>query len=231
MRNFVTIVALAVLSLFPAKAGDYAPTSTWPYVYEDFVGGELVFRDGQKRSGLFNIALTDSKLHFIEGDMVQEARTFDIDRVGIGEDIYVNLGGKLFKVLSKSDKALVVEGSEIDYAKLNSSEGAYGASTASVSVQALSSLEGFGGAHTNMNHMALKNSKEEGKSLPLIVRKYVVIDGLPVFASKRDVLALAERKGYKSEVSSFIKTNKIKWKSTTSLQQLADYLVSIETYE
>lgn len=227
MRNFVTIVALAVLSLFPARAGDYAPTSTWPYAYEDFVGGELVFRDGQKRAGLFNIALTDSKLHFIEGDMVQEARMFDIAGVGIGEDVYVNLGGKLFKVLSKSGNALVVEGSEIDYAKLNSSEGAYGASTASVSAQALSSLEGIGGSRTNMNHMELKNSKEDGKSLPLIVKKYIVIDGVPVFAAKRDVLAFAERKGHKSEVASFIKNNKTKWKSESSLQQLADYLASI----
>lgn len=227
MKKFVTIVALAVLSLFSAGAEDYAPTSTWPYVYEDFTGGELVFRDGQSRTGLFNIVLTDSKLHFIDGDMVQEARMFDIAEVGIGEDVYVNLGGKLFKLLSKSDKAIVVEGAEIDYVKLNSSEGAYGSSTASVSAQALSSLEGIDGSRTNMNHMALKNSKEEGKSLPLIVKKYIVIDGVPVFASKRDVLAFAERAGHKPEVTSFIKANKIKWKSMTSLQQLADYLVSM----
>lgn len=227
MKNLVTIVALAVLPLFSVRAEDYAPTSTWPYVYEDFTGGELVFRDGQKRAGSFNVVLTDSKLHFIDGDMVQEARMFEVAEVSIGEDVYVNLGGKLFKLLSKSDKSIVVEGFEIDYAKLNSSEGAYGSSTTSVSAQSLSSLEGIGGSRTNMNHMALKNSKEEGKSLPLIVKKYIVIDGVPVFASKRDVLAFAERKGCKAEVSSFVKSNRIKWKSTTSLQQLADYLVSI----
>lgn len=227
MKKFVTIVALMFLSLFSMRAEDYAPTSTWPYVYEDFAGGVLVFRDGQRRSGSFNIVLTDSKLHYIDGDMVNEARMFDVAEVSIGEDVYVNLGGKLYKILSRNDAALVVEGSEIDYAKLNSSEGAYGSSTASVSTQSLSSLEGIGGGRTNMNHMALRQSKEEGKTLPLIVKKYVVVDGLPVFASKRDVLAFAERKGHKSEVASFIKTNKTKWKSTASLQQLADYLVSI----
>lgn len=227
MKKFVTIVALVFLSLFSMRAEGYAPTSTWPYVYEDFVGGVLEFRDGQTKTGSFNIVLTDSKLHFLDGDIVNEARMFDIVQVSIGDDVYVNLGGKLFKLLSRSDNSLVVEGTEIDYAKLNSSEGAYGSSTASVSTQSLSSLEGIGGSHTNMSHMVLKNSKEEGTSLSLIVKKYVVVDGLPVFASKRDVLAFAERKGHKSEVSSFIKNDKTKWKSTASLQQLADYLASI----
>lgn len=227
MKKFVTIVALVFLSLFSMRAEGYAPTSTWPYVYEDFVGGVLEFRDGQTRAGSFNIVLTDSKLHFLEGDIVNEARMFDIAQVSIGDDVYVNLGGKLFKLLSRSDNALVVEGTEIDHAKLNSSEGAYGSSTASVSTQSLSSLEGIGGSRTNMNHMALKNLKEDGKVLPLIVKKYIVVDGLPVFAAKRDVLAFAERKGHKSEVASFIKNNKTKWKSESSLQQLADYLASI----
>lgn len=224
MKRLITIAALALGFVLSSAASDFVPTTTWPYVYEDFTSGEAILTNGQHKKGLYNIVLTDSKLHFVEGDLVNEARMFDVAGVTIGEDYYVNVGGKLYKVLSKSDEALVVEGSEIDYARLNSTTGAYGSSANSVSTQSLSSLEGIGGTRANMNHMELKNSKESGKSLSLITKKYIAFNGIATAANKRDILSLAARYGKKSEVAAYIKTSKVKWNSPVSLQGLADFL-------
>lgn len=222
-RLVITIIAVA-LAYAAAIGQNYTPTTTWPYVYSEFTTGEVVTFDSSHKAGLYNVCLTNGKLHFIEGDFVKESTMTDVFSISIGKDMYVNMDGKIYKILSKSDDAMVVEGSEIDYAKMNSAGGAYGSSGQTISTRALSSLEGIGGDRINMNHMDLRNSKEEGKSLSLISRKYLLFNMTLVPANKRDVVSKASDGGYEDEVNQFIKDNKIKWNQPASLQTLADFM-------
>ncbi len=212
----------ACLAGLDAAAQNFEPTTTWPYVYEDFMSGKLVMTTGKVVDGTYNICLDDGKVHFIDGDLVRQASSVEVTSVQIGNDIYVNAFGKMMKVLQKSDKGVVAEDLSIDYAKLNETGGAYGSSSNSIATTALSSLEGIGGTRSNMNHMELKNAKTDGKTLALNRKYYLVFGGKCVYATKRDVQAMPGVD--KAKLKSFLKSHRIKWKDPVSLLVLVDYL-------
>ena len=164
MKRFLVIILANLCALVNLMAqDDYVPTTTWPYIYPEFMNGEIMIGNGSTTKGLFNVCLADSQLHYIDGDLVKKATILDLQGVTIGKDTYVYADFNLYKVLSKSGSAVVAEGYSIDMAKLNGSEGAYGSSGSTLATQSLSSLEGIGGNRTNMNHMDLRNSKDSGK--------------------------------------------------------------------
>lgn len=222
MRHIFLIAFAIVLSLCEASAQDYKPTTTWPYAYPEFLNGDLKQIVGPEKKGKYNIHLAQGTLHFIEGEMIREAVPTEVFSVKIGNDIYSNANGTMMKVLAKSEKGYVALEEKADFAALNNTGGAYGSSSNSLSTQALSSLEGIGGTRTNMNHMELKNSKDEGSILPVTSKLYLVIPGYVVFAGKKDVSELAGLD--KKELNEFIKENKIKWKDPQSLLLLVDYM-------
>jgi hypothetical protein len=222
MRRYILTVLAFMLSLSGLSAQDSEPTTTWPYIYSDFKSGELKPLSGAPIQGAFNIHVLESRLHFIEDGMIREMKPSEILSVKVGDDYFATVSGKMMKVLAKSDKGFVAEEVLVDVARLNTTGGAYGSSSNSIATQALSSLEGIGGTRTNMNHMELKNAKDEGSPLPVIVKKYLVFPGYVVYATKTDVSKLAGID--KDELNTFIKENKIKWKDETSLIKVLDFI-------
>ena len=125
-------------------------------------------------------------------------------------------------MLAESGNGLVVQASEVDMSRLNSTGGAYGSSSNTIATQALSSLESISTGTSAVNHMNLKNSKSDGKILPLQKKIYLVLDCMTVFASKRDVLDI---EGIDKDVlNSYIKANKVRWKDAQSLIRLVDFI-------
>lgn len=202
----------------------YVPTTSWPYVYDEFQDGSLIWNGGKEKGGKYNINLADKKLHFIEGAYIKAADMVDVLTVRIGQDVYQNAAGEMLKVLSKSEKSLVLEAREIDYAALNETGGAYGSSSTTIGTTALSSLEGIGGTNSsaNINHMELKMNKESGKALSLISKKYLFVKGQKIKAAKKDVMDVPGLD--KEAVKAFLKENKIKWNKVSDLQKLGDFL-------
>ena len=204
--------------------GQYVPTSSWPYMYDEFQDGSLIWNGGKEKGGQYNINLADKKLHFIEGAYIKVANMADVLTVRIGQDVYQNAAGEMLKVLSMSDKSLVLEAQDIDYAALNETGGAYGSSSTTIGTTALSSLEGIGGtnASTNINHMELKMNKESGKALTLNSKKYLFVKGRKIKAAKKDVMDVPGLD--KEAAKAFLKENKIKWNKVSDLQKLGDFL-------
>ena len=70
--------------------------------------------------------------------------------------------------------------------------------------------------------MQLKNSKDDGKILPLITKKYILFPGNLIYAAKKDVM---EQDGVDAaELNAFLKEQKIKWKDDSSLLKLGLFL-------
>lgn len=220
MKHFLITAAL-IASCLTASAQDYEPTSTWPYIYGEFTSGKLIHRTGNEMNSLYNVHIPSGKLHFIEGDMIREmsdTTPFSVEIGGV--DIYRNVNGKMMKVIASSANGLVVKDTEIDMARLNSSEGAYGSSSNSSATTALSSI--VMEARVNVSHMELKNSKSDGQTLPLVHRMYLVVADKVLNASKKDVLGLngIDRKKF----DAFCKKNKIRWRNPESLLLVIDYI-------
>lgn len=222
MRRTVTAIVMLILSLGCMSAQNHKPTTTWPYLYADFQPGELKKITGAPIEGSYNIHIHLGTLHFIEDGFIREVSSSEIFSVKIGMDYYASVGGTMMKVLARSDNGFIAQETLADIAALNSTGGAYGSSSNSISTQALSSLEGIGGSRSNMNHMELKNSKDEGQVLPVKDKLYLVMDHAVVFAAKKDVTELYGVD--KKAVNAFIKENQIKWKDPQSLIVLLDYL-------
>ena len=222
MKRCIFVILAFILSAFVSSAQDSEPTTTWPYLYPDFQPGELKKHAGAPVSGTYNIHVLESRLHFIEGGMIREALVTEVFSVKIGKDYYANVGGRMMKVLASSDNGFVAEEVLVDIAKLNSTGGAYGSSSNSIATQALSSLEGIGGTRSNMNHMELKNVKDEGSVLPVVTKRYMVLPGRIIYAAKKDVLQLEALD--KDAANAFIKENKIRWKDPQDILKVLDFV-------
>ncbi len=216
------ISIIMILAAAVCQAQEYEPTSTWPYIYNDFTEGRIHKIGGKESTGLFNVHILKGRLHFIDGEMIREANSADIYSVSIGDDIYCNAGGTMMLVLAKSGKGFVARTTEMDAARLNSTGGAYGSSSSTLATQSLSSLEFAGSGAGAVNHMNLKNSKDEGRILPVIEKIYLVFDGKVIFASKRDVLDIEGVD--RDSLNAFLKENRIKWKDPQSLMKIVDFI-------
>ncbi len=222
MKRRLIIALVLILSLFDLSAQDFKPTTTWPYLYSDFTEGEIQKYGGTSSKGVYNVHLAKGTLHFVENGMIREALASEVFSVKIGQDYFANVGGTIMKVLARSDNGFIAQETLADFAALNNTGGAYGSSSNSISTQALSSLEGIGGTRTNMNHMELKNSKEDGAVLPVITKVYLVLPRQVVFATKKDV---SDIDGIdKKALGAFLKEKKVKWKNPQDLLVVLDYV-------
>ena len=222
MRRTIIAILLFCLSLGCMSAQNHKPTTTWPYLYADFQPGELKKNTGAPIEGTYNIHIHLGTLHFIEDGMIREVLSSEIFSLRIGKDYYANVGGTIMKVMARSDNGFIAKETLIDMAALNATGGAYGSSSNSIATQALSSMEGIGGTRSNMNHMELKNSKDEGQILPLKEKMFLVLPSAVVYAAKKDVSAVYGVD--KKALNSFLKENKVKWNDPDSLLVLLDYI-------
>lgn len=226
MKEILTII-LASAFVICLKAQNYEPTSTWPYLYPDFTAGTLYVNvSGEQKDGLYNIHILEGRLHFIEGDLIKEASPADVYSVRIGDDIYLNAGGTMMRVLAESNAGVVLQETVVDKTRLNSSSAAYGASANSMAAWNLSSIE-QAGSMVNTNHMELKNSKNEGYILPLAVKIYLMTGGKTIYASRKD----ASRETGEEKMKVFLKEHKVRWKDPQSLLQVVDFIAQETTEE
>ncbi len=219
-RAFLSIMLGVAATLCFAQ--NYEPTTTWPYLNDDFQAGQIVGNDGKNVKGLYNVHLLHGRLHFIEGDMIREVSPAEVSMLYIGKDVYRNVGGTMMEVLAQSENGFVVRKYEVDVVRMNSTGGAYGSSSSTLATQNVSSLDAIGATGVSVNHMNLKNSKDDGSTLPLIKKTYLVFGGNVVYASKKDVLDVPGVD--KDAFNVFLKENRIKWKDPQSLIMVLDFI-------
>jgi hypothetical protein len=221
MKRLVLICAFALASLF-AVAQEYDPTSTWPYLYPDFTEGEIMSIDGSSKKALLNVHVLKAALHYIDGELIKELAPGQAFSARIGQDYYINASGKMMKILAQNNNGYVAEGVEVDVVKLNSTGAAYGSSSTTLGTMALSSLEGVGSTNsgTSMNHMEIKANKDNGQILPLLRKKYLFVNKMCIFATKRDVSDVTDPTAFKA----FLKANKVKWNDPQSLLGVVDFI-------
>ena len=216
------LLFVAMLLLAGKAYAQYEPTTTWPYLYQDFTAGELQPLNSAARQGMFNIHIPHGCLHFIDGEMIRELSAAEVFSAKIGNDFYLCAGGRLMRVLAQSGNVYVLENSDVDMNQLNSTGGAYGSSSTTLATTALSSFENTASGAAATNHMQLKSSKEDGKILPIVSKKYILFPGRLVYAAKKDVMEIDGLE--QSMTAAFLKEQKIKWKEDASLLKLGVFL-------
>lgn len=214
---FVMLVGIS------AAAQDEVPTINWPYLYPDFLEGELRQNGGGVSEGLFNIHLGQGTLNMVTKGNIGEVSSANVLYVKIGEDLFQNVGGKMMRVLAESEAGMVVEETLADYSAVTRNDGAYGGGMSN-SAKSFSYDENIGNYAylvTNVYEdlLSIKNNAEE---LPVNVQRYLLIKGSPVLATRRNVTGLdgMDKKAF----SAFLKTEKIDWKDPQDLLKVLEYV-------
>ena len=222
---FLLLGMMAVLPAFAQPNRDkwaFKPKDTWPFLYEDFTEGVVCSDSGDDiLTGKINVSVLNQKLYYIKGESIMEADMVKVFSVKAGEDIFVNVAGKLYKVLAESAGGAAVQARYLDVEQMNKANIGYGVSSSVASTQNVAGLALDSNAGTNINK-ALE-SKEGGAEIPIAEKTYILFcRNRIVPALKREVMDVPGLD--KEKAKAFFKEHKIKWSHPESLTEVADFL-------
>lgn len=215
------ILTLSCLLWVVAALSAQEPTTTYPYMYQQFTDGTVVLDGGKEEARKLNIHLRADKLHYADGGIIKEAFLKDVNAVKIGNDVFVPVYGSMMKVVAKNDNGMVVVEILGDFEASREATGAYGTSSTSSATMKLTSVQTD--AQVNQNYMNILNEKDHGVPLRTVSTYYIFTQKLKVKAAEKDVreaLSADKADGWKT----FLKTHKIKWKNPQSVLSVVDYL-------
>lgn len=210
------IVLCSLLCGFTLNMFAYNPTTKWPYLYPEFQDGNIIFSNNKKTSDIkLNIHLQNATLHYLDGDKILKSNPTGIVKIEIGSDIFIFMNGELVRVVKEDGMIQLVKLVRADMKALTKGEaGAYGMTT---EVSATNDLSSF----TEIGVQTLQK-REDGRELPLIEEYYFIINEKIVEATRKEIEKNLSDGG-RTELKTFLKQNKIKWKDESSLIRLLDF--------
>lgn len=221
-RRILTFCALLLFAQSQLGAQSYRPKDTWPFLYREFTEGIVCNQAGdQILDARLNISVTDQRLYFIRDEKMMVADLSRVFSAKIGEDVYVNAGGKFYKVLVENEGGAVAVLTQVDSDRMNKASIGYGVMSATASTQNVAALTLDSNVGTNLNQ-ALQ-SRDSGVEIPVLERLFIIYSyGRVVPALKREVMDIP---GLNVDAAKeFFKKNKIKWSNPASLSAVAAFL-------
>ena len=220
------LLCIAAFAAAVAVAQNVSPTVNWPYMYPDFVGGEMEKMGGQIEKGRYNIHLNVGALHYLNDGTIKEHPTVGVKSMTIGDDVYRNVGGKMLKVLAQTEGGFVVMETLANFTGIISRDGAYGGAVANRD-KTFSHQENngsFNGYLVTDNYKDLIAIKDDSDKVPVTRKIFIVIGHQMIFANKSTVIDMTgvDKKAF----SAFLKSNDIKWKDPEDLVKVIDYITA-----
>lgn len=210
--------------MIPAFSQSFSPRETWPFLYEEFMSGATRTKDGVLvTESRFNITAHDGALLYIGKD--ENIMKADMSRVytaKLGEDVYLNNSGKMYKLLSELDCGAVLMGTEINVEEQSKVSIGYGINSSTASAQSLTILMDGRFDTLGKNLQQTENEKNTGEILPLRERYFLFFEERLIPAKKQEILDMPgiDKKATKA----FFKQEKIRWKDTASLEKVLVFL-------
>lgn len=228
MKKLLSLYVVMLLAI-SAYAQDADPTVNWPYLYPDFVEGELLRTNKAPNKALFNINLNMSHAHYIDGGKIREVDTWGVTGLVIGEDVFHFVQGQMLKVLAQTEGGYVVEEKRANYSSVVKNDGAYGTSSLSSTTtktylyngNAINQYDGF--LLTDV-YKDLHAMKDDSETLPVRTNIYLVVGQELIPANKKSVSSLenVDKKAF----SEFLKSDKIKWNKVDDLVKVLNFITA-----
>ena len=219
---------IAMLMAVAASAQKDSPTTSWPYLYPDFMEGELEVRTKITKA-LVNIHLNLGALHYVENGKIKESSTIGITKLVIGDDVFRNVGGKMMKMLAEAEDGFVVEETRANYTAVVKKDGAYGttalnSTTTKSFLYNENVLNGYNGYLMTDIYKDLHAMKDQSEKLPVLKNRYLVIGLNQIKADKQNVLDIEglDKKAFKA----FLKAEKIKWDDPQDLVKVIEFITA-----
>ena len=219
---------IAMLMAVAASAQKDSPTTSWPYLYPDFMEGELEVRTKITKA-LVNIHLNLGALHYVENGKIKESSTIGITKLVIGDDVFRNVGGKMMKMLAEAEDGFVVEETRANYTAVVKKDGAYGttalnSTTTKSFLYNENVLNGYNGYLMTDIYKDLHAMKDQSEKLPVLKNRYLVIGLNQIKADKQNVLDIEglDKKAF----NAFLKAEKIKWDDPQDLVKVLEFITA-----
>lgn len=204
---------------------DYIPTTTWPYLFENFQDAIIYTESGKSQQQVkANLHLEYCTLQYLEGDKIIQVEPHDILKVVMNGETFIYMNGELVQLIGVEAGNAIVKRVKVNVSSLivSSGSGAYGMGTDVSASKKVRSLQISG--ITNMTYSQMKVEQNEGKELSLDIEFFFLLnDGKEIIkATKREVEKSLGDNG-KTKLKAFLKQNKIKWKEEASLIKLLEF--------
>ncbi len=220
---------IGMLLAVDAFSQDYTPTVNWPYLYPDFMEGELVRARNKRNKAQFNIHLDLGALHYVENGRIKESSTLDVVTLFIGDDVFRNVGGKMLKVVAETEGGFVVMETKGNFTSVVRNDGAYGttslnSTTTKTFLHNQNVVNAYNGYLMTDVYEDLLAMKDDSESLRVIESMYLVIGHQQIPADKKSVAALEgiDKKAF----NAFLKAEKIKWSNPQDLVKVIEYITA-----
>lgn len=217
-------LCIGILLTVVASAQDDSPTVNWPYLYPEFMEGELERVRMKPVKALYNIHLNVGSLHYVENGTIKESNIMGVTCLTIGEDIFRNVGGRLMKVVAQTEGGYVAQETRANYSAIVSKDGAYGTSLDDRDRSLVHERHngGYNGYLITDVYADLLALKSQSDKLPVIRNLYLVIGIEQIPANKKSVAAVSgvDKKAF----SAFLKSEKIKWTDIQDLVKVIEYV-------
>ena len=224
------LICVGILLALSASAQNDEPTANWPYLYPDFMEGELLRANKNSNKARFNIHLNISALHYVDKNgKIKEADTWGVIGLIVGEDRFRFVEGKMLKVMAESKGGSVVKESRANYSAIVKKDGAMGttalnSTTTKTFLYNENVINQYNGYLLTDVYKDLHAMKDQSERLPVNSNLYLVIEKRLVPANKKSVAALEGIN--KKEFSAFLKTEKIQWNEPQDLIKVIDYITA-----
>ena len=229
MKTLLSIFTGLLLTV-AVSAQDYEPTANWPYMYPDFMEGELTLVNKAPNRAKFNIHLNLNKLHYVDRKgKIKEVDTWGVTGLTIGEDKFRFVGGKMLKVMAETAGGYIVKESKPNYSGIVKNDGAMGttalnSTTTKTFLYNENAINQYNGYLLTDVYEDLLAMKDQSERLPVNSNLFIVIGNDQIPANKKSVSDLPGVD--KKEFSKFLKSEKIKWNDVEDLVKVLDYLTA-----
>lgn len=227
MKTLISILAGLLLTV-AAFAQQYEPTANWPYMYPDFMDGELHLMNKAPNKAKFNIHLNLSKLHYVDRKgKIKEVDTWGVTGLVIGEDKFHFVGGKMLKIMAETEGGYVVKEPRPNYSAIVKNDGAMGttalnSTTTKTFLYNENAVNQYNGYLMTDVYKDLLAMKDQSERLPVNSNLFLVIGNDLIPANKKSVAAIegVDKKTF----SAFLKAEKIKWNEVQDLVKVVDFV-------
>ena len=210
------------------SAQEDQPTANWPYMYPEFMEGELALRTKTVKA-LFNIHLNLGALHYVENGIIKETSILGATGLTIGDDVFRNVGGRMMKVMAETEGGIVVQEAKANYSAIVRKDGAYGttslnSTTTKTFLYNENVINTYNGYLLTDVYADLLAMKDDAEILPVRQDLYLVMRQELIPADKKSVADLegVDKKAFKA----FLKAERIKWDEPEDLVKVMDYIVA-----
>lgn len=229
MKKLLTLF-IGLLLAVAASAQKDEPTANWPYLYPDFMEGELLRANKDSNKGRFNIHLNLSALHYVDRNgKIKEADTWGVIGLIIGEDRFRFVEGKMLKVMAESKGGSVVKESRANYSAIVKKDGAMGttslnSTTTKTFLYNENVINQYNGYLLTDVYKDLHAMKDQSERLPVNSNLFLLVDRHLIPANRKSVASLdgLDKKSFKE----FLKSEHIRWDEPEDLVKVLDYITA-----